>query len=157
MIIVEDGSNVTGANSYVTESELNTWLTDRGLSITGSASVNLLLAMDYLETQRFIGVKSNTDQELQWPRTGVYIDSMAVGADEIPKDLKLAQIQTAYSIDQGANPMDISTPAVKREKVDSLEVEYQDGAGRAVNVAINRYLSKLLISSGSTVQVNIIV
>ena len=148
-MIVEDGTNVANSNSYVSEADFATWLTARGYTLTGAAAINLTLAMDYLQTQVYLGVQSNLSQSLMWPRTGVYIDGMAVASNEIPNYLKIAQMQIAWSIDQGENPMATTSPGIKREKVDSLEIEYQDGIGRGSNVAVVSSLSKLLANSGS--------
>ena len=41
-IIVEDGSLVTGANSYISEADLTTYATDRGIVITGTNSILII-------------------------------------------------------------------------------------------------------------------
>ena len=73
-IIVEDGSVVAGANSYVTEAELTTYAADRGITLTAATDVLLIKAMDYIESLSFIGTKFSEGQSLQWPRSNVYID-----------------------------------------------------------------------------------
>ena len=156
-MIVEDGSSVANSNSYVSEADFQAWLTARGYTLTGTAAINLTLAMDYLQTQVYLGVQSNLSQSLMWPRTGVYIDGMAVASNEIPTYLKIAQMQTAWSIDQGENPMATTSPGIKREKVDSLEIEYQDGSGKGSNVAVVSSLSKLLANSGAAFRAGLVV
>ena len=39
-IIVEDGSGLTTSNSYVTEAEVSTWATDRGITLTDSSTLS---------------------------------------------------------------------------------------------------------------------
>lgn len=144
-IVVEDGSIVTGANSYVSEAELATYEADRGLTISGDPLALLIQAMDYLETLYYIGTKKTSDQPLQWPRTSVYIDGYLFAPDAIPQELKNAQMALAVSIDAGTDPMATLERATKREKADVLEVEYMDNASSvAIITSVNRLLRKLL-------------
>lgn len=149
-IIVEDGSRVSGANSYISEAELNTYATDRGITIAGTDAVLLIQAMDYIESLNFIGYKSTDTQELQWPRTGVYLDAYPVDSDEIPQLLKdgLAEVALAIDADNGPNE-DIERKTV-RERVGEIEVEYSSGAAANTIVRkINTKLYKLLQGGGS--------
>ena len=78
-LIVEDGSIVENANSYVSVDDARTFASLRGVTLPASdAEVEVLLikATDFIEAQRlrFQGSKVNQDQALQWPRTGVYVD-----------------------------------------------------------------------------------
>ncbi len=126
-IIIEDGSVVDDANSYVSESELSTFATDRGITLSTDTSVLLIKAMDYIENQSFKGTKYSEDQSLQWPRSDVYIDGYEVSEDSIPSELTKAQMTVAVSIDEGNSPYQTTTQAVKSKKVDVIEIEYQDG------------------------------
>jgi len=102
-IVIEDGSNVTGANSYVTIAEFKAYALDRGITVSSTdaqISAFLILSKDYLESFRsnYKGEKTYSDQALQWPRTYVYIDGYEQPYDEIPELLKSAQSQ--LSLDQ---------------------------------------------------------
>ena len=147
-IIIENGTVVSGANSYVTTSELSTYADERGVSISAAEPEDLLIkAMDYLESLNFKGVKYTRNQALQWPRADVYIDGYYVNADTIPIELKEAEMQIALSIDAGYSPDAIIDRKTKREKVDELEIEYTDGsASNPIDPKINRKLKKLLKS-----------
>ena len=97
-LIVEDGTKVSNANTYVDLAYLETYASNRGLTLPtlqADKEIFLLRAMDYLESRRndFQGVKTHDDQFLQWPRTNVSIDCKAVGIDLIPEELKKAQCQ----------------------------------------------------------------
>lgn len=145
-IVIEDGTQVAGANSYVTEAELTAYATARGITLTGTAEPLLIQAMDYIESRRFKGDKMTKAQPLQWPRSGVYVDGYLIENDEIPGKLKSAQLALAVAIDAGNNPLATSTQAVKREKVDVIEVEYQDGTSSSPYIAsVQAYLSDLII------------
>ncbi len=52
-IVVEDGTQVAGANSYVSESDLTTYASDRGVALSETESVLIIKAMDYLNTLRY--------------------------------------------------------------------------------------------------------
>jgi hypothetical protein len=164
IIIVETGSGGNpAANSYVSEADLTTYAADRGITLSATdKSVLLIQAMDYLESLSYKGWKTNQDQPLQWPRQCVIIDPNYCGCnyfphDEIPNELKKAQLALAVAIDQGNSPLNIIQPAVKREQVGEISVEYRDSAVSSnidPNVSIN--LKKLLssYSSGNVVKVS---
>ena len=149
-IVIEDGSVVDGANSYSTEDELTTFAEDRGITLSTDASVLLIKSMDYIENQNYKGVKTSSTQDTQWPRTGVVIDGYAVSDDSIPSVLKKAQLTVAIAIDEGNSPYAIVEQAVKSEKVDVIEIEYQTGTtSQSIDPKVQGMLKKL-ISSGSS-------
>lgn len=148
-IIVEDGTGKTNSNSYVSEAELATYMTDRGLTLTGTAATLLIQAMDYIESQPFKGVKGSDTQALQWPRWGVVIDGYAIDTDEIPTLLKESQMEATIGIDGGNNPLANVERATKMEKVGEIEVEYMDGARDSVYVTAAETKLKKLLKMGS--------
>lgn len=146
-LVVEDGSNVTGANSYVDIDFIRGWASARMIELPASddaVSAMAINAMDYLEGLRsqYQGKKTYADQELQWPRSGVVIDCLPWPDDSIPKELKNAQAQLV--LEQIAIP-DLSPStdgyAVSLEKVDVIEVEYAAGrlSGTATSPAKPSY------------------
>lgn len=156
-IIVETGSIVAGANSYVSSAELTTYATDRGITLTGDLTALLLKSMDYVDNLAFKGIKSTKDQPLQWPRLSVYLDGYPVNGTEIPNILKNGQMECAIAIFQNNDPLQNSPIAVKRQKVDVIEIEYADGAAQyEINRRVMNYLKKLLAGStgGNVITVN---
>ncbi|QSM00600.1 virion protein [Oceanospirillum phage vB_OliS_GJ44] len=150
-IVVETGSgdNPT-AKTYASVAELQSYAADRGLTIVAAdPSVLLIQAMDYIESQAFIGYKASEVQPLQWPRVDAYIDGFTVGSDVIPADLKLAQIATALSIDSGVDPLSVLGRAVKSESLGPMSTEYMDNADTDVTIrTISSRLRKLIVQSG---------
>lgn len=145
-IVVEDGSIVDGANSYVTVAELQAYATARGVTIDGQAEKHLTQAMDYIENLIFKGYKKTQDQPLQWPRMDVFIDGYLWRSDEIPNELKNGLMQCAIAIHEGNDPLQDAPRAVQRQKVDVIEVEYAPGASSVViNKKIMHMLKKLLV------------
>lgn len=148
-IIVEDGTIVSGANSYVSEAEFATFYGARNITLSGdfTAEQLLILAMDYIESLNYIGIKRQYTQGLQWPRTNVVIDGYYQDIDIIPTELKNGLMQTAIAIDQGNNPQQNAPRRTKREKVEGLEVEYADGASAVViDRKVMGFLRKLLVA-----------
>ena len=92
-LIVEDGSRVAGANTYVSLAEFKAWADARLITYSSDSHVNanILRAMDYIEDLSFIGFKETETQSLQWPRVNVVIDGF--GLDEARKS-----IQVVYTI-----------------------------------------------------------
>lgn len=155
-IIVEDGSIVTGANSYVTEAELTAFAAARGVTVSGDPEELLIKAMDYIESREFIGIKYDPDQSLQWPRSRVVIDTYARDYDEIPQELKNAQILGALAIDEGNDPLANAERVEKSVKVGAIEIEYEAGRSSTILSKLDASLRKLL-ASGSSGGINFIV
>lgn len=145
-IVVEDGTIVSGANSYVSEATLTTYATDRGVTLTTGTAVLLILAMDYVESLDFIGYQYTEDQALSWPRTDAKKDDIYwYDSNEIPQKLKDGLCEVALAIDAGNSPAANLERATKREKVGDLEVEYSDGSNSSVVVRkINNKLKDLV-------------
>lgn len=154
-LIVEDGTQVAGSNTYVSDAVYVAYAAARGKTIGSDATareIELIKAMDYLEgfRDRFKGYKVAFDQSLQWPRTGVWIDSFQVDSDTVPQELKNAQMETAIILNSVEILNTGETRDVASEKVDVIERSYFNGGSwvttRADTVAV--YLKPLLSNSG---------
>lgn len=151
-IIVEDGTIVPNANSYVSEAFLVAYAADRGITLTGTDSVTIIKAMDYLENlpQPFQGYKNEEIQPLQWPRTGVWIDGYDVDTDIIPSLLQQALCELCIGIDQGENPLQIVGRSIKKESVGGISFEYADGTRDTPYIKSAMYKLRKLISVRSS-------
>jgi len=132
-IIVEDGTIVTSANSYVTETEFESYLEDRGVTVTQDPGVLLISAADYLETFRnqYRGALVDRDQALAWPRSGAVVEGFEWDDDEIPRQVLLAQMIVAMEIDEGTDPLNPPTdlPITKERVEGAVEVQYAAPTG----------------------------
>lgn len=99
--VVEDGTTVANANSYVTvEDFLNYWL-DRNIDYSDSEpeqlQAALVAATDYIEQRfslRWKGRQYEVDQALSWPRIGVVTrEGIRYEYNEIPLKLKKAVME----------------------------------------------------------------
>jgi hypothetical protein len=131
-IVVEDGSGVTGANSYVTLAEARAYASARGVNLSGSDSAveqHIVKSIDYLEAQRarYKGNKTNTSQSLQWPRSNVTIDNEIILSDEIPQILKSLQCQVIITDHLGIDLFPVQQGNfVIREKIGPLDTTFSD-------------------------------
>lgn len=110
MIIVEDGTIVPNANSYVTRADYIDYCALRSVIIADdeTADTEIVGGMDYVEIQRFIGSRVQTgipeplgfvddygysdfyqlpaapqplsEQPCQWPRVGIYLNDTIPGS-----------------------------------------------------------------------------
>lgn len=153
-LIVEDGTGKTDADSYVSVADCTTYAAARGIALTGDTAaieVNIIKAMDYIESQNFKGYKYTDEQALQWPRGSVSIDGYSVDVDEIPTALINALNEAAIVENQGSEILPTNERETKREKVDVIEVEYVDGARNNPSYPkVNVYLGKVVVSKQGT-------
>jgi hypothetical protein len=134
-LVVEDGSHVPDANTFVDRDTLIAYALARGVVIPNDDSADVLLtkAMDYLQSleDNFAGVPSYTD-ELVFPRIGIY----GLGPDIIPRNVRTAQLELALQVKSGVKLLPttgaITEDAfIKREKVDVIETEYSEAVALA--------------------------
>jgi len=158
MIIVEDGTIVDNANSYVTRADYITYAASKGITITddSDADVELVKAAEFIGAHEgnLKGDKVERDQPLAYPRKGIVLEGFVWGADEIPRQVILCQMALALDIHGGVdlyNPAPNPNRAAKREKVDVIEVEYFGGAGgtkMSRDSTATALLATLLVRSG---------
>ncbi len=144
-----------GTNSYGTEAGLQTYADDRGITISESdLSILLTKAMDNLESRSYKGDKYDREQALAQPRTW-YDYTNGDEAGVVPDAFVDAQYMNALLIDSGEVLNAPIKRAVKKEKVDVLETEYQDNASsQTIYQSVDSLISKYLISSGSSFRVS---
>ncbi|MFK3999856.1 DnaT-like ssDNA-binding protein [Psychrobacter namhaensis] len=113
-ITVQTNDGLSTANSYVSVTDFDAHTMARGIAITGNPEQLLLSAMDVLESKQYKSEPLNGTQSTLFPRMGV----------AIPRAIKQAQLMLAVAADS-QNLLSATTDQVtKREKVDSIEVEY---------------------------------
>lgn len=155
-LIVEDGSIVPNANTYLSEAGANAILENFGYTLdSGTAETNLRTAAQYLESFRnqYQGEKVSCDQSLQWPRGGAYVDCCTIPSNEIPEVLKFAQALAAYETEQG-NALQATTngqTVIEKTIVGAVSVKYGDNgqdSGQLTFKQIDSYIQPLLKSQG---------
>lgn len=132
-LVVEDGTQVANANSYVSLADARTYAAARGVTLPAvdlDCEILAIKAMDYIEAQRdkYKGNRVASTQALQWPRTGVVIDTFDITETSIPRELINAQVQTMIELFSGREVMPTSADSrVKiREKIGPIEDEWAE-------------------------------
>jgi hypothetical protein len=147
-VVVEDGTIVAGANSYISRNDAGVYHANRNntewfeaLPVAQDAA--LIKATDWLVQKyrkRWKGVKVNTTQTLDWPRAGVQVDdgelikpsflfdnlAFTIPEDEVPDDVKNAQAELALRVittSDGINPDLDALGNIKRLKLKAGSVE----------------------------------
>lgn len=146
-LVVEDGTLVSSADSYVTLSEFKSWADNRGVTYGTDSAVTqqIYRAMDYIESLNFIGEKSDDNQALQWPRDQVVIDGYYIDSDEMPNELKVAVFESIKAEIDGDSRMTASERRTISEKVGDLQVTYASNADVKRSIpAVTRALRKLI-------------
>ena len=143
--------------SYGNATDLTSYATARGVTLSGDEDVLLTLAFDYLESLEFIGQKAEEDQTKEWPRKNAYVDGVELDDTVIPQDIIDSQYAIAIAIDQGNDPAGKITSAIKSETVDTISVEYQDGvSNRTFDPRVFLKLKKYLAAgAGSTNNISV--
>jgi hypothetical protein len=153
-LIVENGSIVTGANSYVSDADYVAYASARGYTIGafgGAREIELIKAMDYLESMRdrYKGTKVQRDQPLQFPRVSLFIDGYQTDSNTIPEEIKKSQMELAFlSISFNLSPSG-TYQNVQSQQLGTLSVSYFNG-GSYNNVqldSVKQFLKALLKNS----------
>lgn len=143
ILIVEDGSLVTDANSYADIETIKSFAELRGFDLGFDDPLienRAIKAMDYIEAKRneFKGTKVDISQELQFPRNNVQIDGFDVPSDSIPKELVKAQCQLVIEQTNGIEIMPTqSEAAIKKETVGPISTEYAVSEGSSFSPFIS--------------------
>lgn len=128
-LVIEDGTFVAGANSFVTRSELIAYAALRGVVLpdTDATDIHAILSMDYLWSLCLKGELVELTQSTPFPRKGLVPGDTDPDYEyQIPVGVKNAQLQLGLDSANGivltasANP----TGDLKRSKVGPLEREF---------------------------------
>lgn len=178
-LISEDGTGVSGANTYATIYDAISYAEYRGVDLTGETDDQiaswLIIAMDLIESYRdqFKGVKRVLIEpdflgKLQWPRSidlssavwsewvtivspNVQIDGIDVGPHEIPQTLIDTQCQLVIEQKNGINLRPTSSPnnTVKLVKIGPITREFFQADNQPL-MPIFEALIKTLLSDASS-------
>jgi hypothetical protein len=171
-IIVEDGTNVDDANSYVTLLEVREFAEARGFTLPeddSSVEFKIIIANDYLESLKFKGYKTNEvlngevyeakTQALQWPRMLVFIEDNIEPLDEHSIPLKIKNAQCQLVVEQIVNKINLFPNSKGKfaidERVGSLITKYSEKLGSDTSLtltSVSSFLSEYLDNNGYRVR-----
>lgn len=141
----------TASDSYATLAEYQARAAAMGWTLAGTDAANEVtlrraaVAID--ATYSFVGMKQYQFQARSWPRlVNQLVEDWPINPDTIPGAIKEAQMEMAFLIQSGADPLATFEGAVKREKIDVLEVEYAGGRARPRFDGVDRILKPYVLS-----------
>lgn len=158
-LIVEDGTIVAGAESYIAVADADTWHTNRGNTdwtalATAAKEQALRKATDYMLQVyglRWKGDRVSASQVLDWPREGVEVFGFEIDADVVPDAVANACADLALRASAGDLTPDVTRRTV-RETVGPITVEYDKNAPALPDYqAIDNMLAPYLDRAGSQI------
>jgi hypothetical protein len=153
-LIVETGTGSSTADSYLSLTDFNTYLTDRSYTSTATDAQKeaaLRIATLWLDGNYiWAGYLLKTTQALGWPRLGaVDNEGRYLASDAVPNKLKQAVAEAAINhLSAPINGALVRGGSVIREKIGQLEVEYAAGASPTTLFPYIGALLKGLASGG---------
>ena len=165
--------NLVDAQSMIDGMVLSADVTAWGTATTDAKNRALVSAAQRLDRERFLGARSNDDQAMQWPRTGVrkpdtYINTYAVGFpfrittdyftdEEIPDQVKRAQVELAVYLNNNTDGISLSgLEDYKSVSIGSISVTTNTtGAVGADKIPpmVERYLTGLRLSGPGNIAI----
>jgi len=142
-LIVEDGTGLSTAESYLSETDADTYWSNRGdatwaAATTAAKEESLRRATQYLDASfNWIGVIKSTTQALNWPRAAAYDREDRSLADQVPTLVEQACAELAKEALSGALIATVSRDdRAKRVKAGSVEVEFEGGVSSQKSYAL---------------------
>lgn len=154
-MVVEDGTGLPDANSYVDLNDAQQWI-DLQLNYAAWDALSsdqmsqwLILASSFLDTY-FIwnGYKEYAASGLRWPRTGVYDqDGNPVAADSVPLAVSRATAEMGVFLMRGERTGDPAMSGIRELKVDVIDLKFDIGT---VAPAIPTRIAAMLFGYGQS-------
>lgn len=150
-LVIEDGSLVAGANSFISRADYITQAAEIGVTIADAAAadIELVKAAQFIASHEdnLKGYKVNRDQAMSFPRHNLYIDGFWWEYTEIPTQVIDLQVAIALEINSGIDPYNppVNTErATRRERIEgAVEVEYFGKDGDAITNRRSKTISLL--------------
>jgi len=158
-LTIEDGSIVSGANSYITDAEFTAYADARSVTYAATAELRepfIIKAMDYLESFEYDGYRVEPDNQLfNFPRHTIYANGRWIVSTTIPREIKNAQIEAAIAAISQDLLITSTNQNIQKEKLDVMEVSYfSRGKNSKVRLdSVNRWLCPFLIDTAKLVRV----
>ena len=147
-MVVEDGTGLSNADSFVSVAYADTYFSTRGVSAWASLTNKealLIKATDYIEavySESWKGVTLNDTQSLSFPRI---IDDATI----YPDRLKKAVCELALKANSGDLLVDVEQRTIE-EKVDVITVKYAEYSDQKTQYSmVYGLISPYLLSTGA--------
>lgn len=156
-LIIEDGSLLAGANSFVSVAEVRAYASARASILSdddADVEVNAIKATDYIKSlsHRFKGQEIEAAQALPFPRLYIVVNGFDIPSDSVPQNIKDACCQLAIESAAGVVLMPTTSGQITtKEKVGPLETIYSDRSapdGTQLFAAVTALLRPFMIGGG---------
>jgi hypothetical protein len=136
-LVVEDGTIIAGANSFVTEQQIVDYALARGVTLPfatdgdkDKVAVLGIKAADYLMIMPWKGEVVSSTQTMPWPRKNLGV-TPSFPEDAIPLAVVEAQLQLTLLSNAGTVliPVSLGTGLLIKEKIGPIENVYSEKAG----------------------------
>lgn len=116
-------------NSYASIDDLKAYSEFRKLTLPDSELLesSLITAMDYLESQKWLGKRSDSTQPLSFPRTGLLYDGVAIASDIIPSQLIQAQCRLAIESQESELQPTLGAEVIAERIEGAIDLKYAEG------------------------------
>jgi len=148
MATLDDTLSGTASNSYCsltfadTYADTRPWGDEWAKLTNDEKTINLIVATGWLETLSYAGERCKTTQRLKWPRKDASCDGVAAACTAIPYNIQTTEVELAWQAKLNPNAIIGGGGAaagtyVKRQKLGSLEIEYDQYSGTSVTSCDN--------------------
>ena len=151
-LIVEDGTGVLNANTYLSLADIQAWAALRGVDGASFTEPMVIKAMDFIERfrDRYAGSTTVAGQRLSFPRYQIWYEGDYISPVLIHPRLKDALAQLVVYVSQGIELEPISaggeTKFLVRQKLGPIEREYSEAAFLASNLTPAFYTVSSLLA-----------
>lgn len=126
--MIDSDKTSTNFNSYASVADLKAYASARQLTLPNEGlEVLLTVAMDYLESQKWLGKRSNSTQLLSFPRTGLLHDGVAIASDIIPSQLIQAQCRLAIESQESELQPTLGAEVIAERIEGAIDLKYAEG------------------------------
>ena len=152
---------VDSTNSYRTVAQIDTFCLNHGLTEWSDATTYdketaALRGMAYIESKMYKGQKYSSTQARKWPRANATDeDNVAISTATVPDAIANAQCRAAYEeiVSSGILQPNLTRDSfTSREKIDVIDISYEQGRNTTAFQAIDGYLRGYLLQTGTLVR-----
>lgn len=164
-LIVETGTGLANAESYVSVTEANAYFAGRNNAVWDAADTidkkepALRKAAQYIDAEyRFKGDRYSRAQALSWPRLNIVFDGYELPINEIPRQVKWAACELALRAISGELLSDVAAQYASEVKVGPIVKKMSDVAngGQKRFSLVDALLSEFVLSGSGSSSVRVV-
>ena len=160
-MIVEDGTGISNANSYVARADADTYFAERAreewaAATTAARDAALIRATQFVEhrwSTRFVGIRASSGQALSWPRVEA-VNAYGFEESGVPNAVKVATMEAAVeALSASLFVVDNPSERVSRLQAGSFSVNLDATAPARRDIeAVNSAIAPVVLSVSKTLR-----